>query len=64
MFSIKNLEAETITADTLAVDEITTESINGLPAKEFSYIKGLRGNLQDQLTNAQDNIGKVIRGWQ
>lgn len=63
MMTLKDLETETLQAETLIVGNLTAQSINGITQTELSYLKGSTGSIQDKLTKLSKDSNNLLNGW-
>lgn len=63
MMRLGNLEVETLQAEKLKADKLTVNTINGITSEELSLLKGVKGNIQSQLTSMKNKANSLKALW-
>lgn len=64
MFELRNLETDDLEASELRVGALSADSINGVTKEEFSYLDGVRSNIQDQLEKLKTKAEDLLKMWE
>lgn len=63
MVELKNLDVEELECDELRANHITCKTINGVTAKELSYLSGVTSNVQEQINALNATYDSFLDAW-
>lgn len=63
MITIKDLEADTLQANTAHINNLSAYTICGITSDEFNALKNSTSNIQDRLTTIRNTANSTVNGW-
>ena len=63
MMKVGNLQVESLKVGSIKIGAIKVNSINGVTAKELTYLNGVKDNVQAQLDNLNESSETLKNLW-
>lgn len=63
MMKVGNLQVNTLKVGSIKIDSIKVNTINGVTAKELSYLNGIKDNVQKQLDDLNTSSNTLKNLW-
>lgn len=63
LVELKNLSVDELECDELRVVHLTADTINGITKEELNCLKGVKGNIQQQIDKLNKELDDLIACW-